>query len=558
MSRGTLFLVLAGLFLLSVYAGFGIGVDVEELKTGRKVEFVNFDGPVIDTFSIEEVRGIGRQLSNDLTQKGKTVGLYTNKYSIIHAFNAEEKDKLGADILVISNNTVILHIDWVRHILTGYLMNQYAYSLEDAKIISIFITYYNAVHRGEISYFSQLYQTVVTKNINSANAGIALHFQEWAGNTRLIIPLTEKSGRQGLGTIDTSVITDKEVIKELQKKEDKGIEEREKIVDVKEKSLTETKTSLDTDKADQIKAKDELKKTEEALNNEKKEIAKEEADLAKDKNNLKLMTNEDTKKEKEAEIVKKEAEITEKKEELAKKEEEVKATKEDIAEKDKNLATEDAKVSEKETEIAKDKESIERDKLITEVTKDPEKFVDEMKDLKDKTVKTEPIIENKLYYLKVKEYLTDGHYNNELYTIDMKTSQLINQVPDSRICGHEYYVMNEGVLVITHTNAHKGHFLTLLTPDTLVPKITGTDMIFHRSFIQFRGDYIYAIIWDGDKNYYLGKFDKQLKRVQQSTEKIDANTVFHLFGEQIYVNTPEKKILVLQEKDLSKQSQLDF
>ena len=70
------------------------------------------------------------------------------------------------------------------------------------------------------------------------------------------------------------------------------------------------------------------------------------------------------------------------------------------------------------------------------------------------------IYANKLYYLKIKEYLDGGHYNNEMYMIDAATMKVMFKSPAEYICGSRYDVFSGGVVVITHRGSHTmGHRL---------------------------------------------------------------------------------------------------
>ena len=57
-------------FLLAAAASASaIGVDLDELKTGHKVEFVNYSGPVDVVQSDADIRGIGRFLADQIRRE---------------------------------------------------------------------------------------------------------------------------------------------------------------------------------------------------------------------------------------------------------------------------------------------------------------------------------------------------------------------------------------------------------------------------------------------------------------------------------------------------------
>ena len=157
----------------------------------------------------------------------------------------------------------------------------------------------------------------------------------------------------------------------------------------------------------------------------------------------------------------------------------------------------------------------------------------------------------KLYYLKVRDYLEGGHYNNELYMINASTKKIEFKSPVNNICGRRYDVFSGGIVVITHQGDHvSGHRLTLIDREKLTVKATGDNDIFWRSFIEIRENNIYAIIREGN-SFYLGKFDQELKLVSRSKEKISEDTFITFFDEFIYINREDKSIIVLNKNDFS-------
>ncbi|HRP68592.1 MAG TPA: hypothetical protein PLY93_03595, partial [Turneriella sp.] len=99
------------------------------------------------------------------------------------------------------------------------------------------------------------------------------------------------------------------------------------------------------------------------------------------------------------------------------------------------------------------------------------------------------------------------------------------------------------------TPAGLKHYLVRLDGETLVDKQYGSDEVFWRGFVEVRENEIYAIV---NKNgaYYLGKFDKDLKLLQQSDVKVYEDTFFSFYEDTIYVNGSDRKIEVLNRADL--------
>ena len=523
--------------LFSIFHSFGLRVDEDEIKSAvEAIEFINYSGPYRYQDTALGIKGIGTRLSN--FENDNEPFRYLMKYSIIHAVDDTTGDKFDADIFSIDARARVDHIRNVRLMIGAYLEARYNYSPEDALTLATFVTYYNAVNRGDLEYFGTKYKDVVMQNINANNAGMSTKYFEWPGNTRIIIPLTEDAAEKTINSLDTTELTDTKVIEELKKQDDKGITEREKITDIKEKQIEEKQKEIVEDKKN--------------IEEEKKVIEQKEAEIKKEKEAVAKIEDKEVKAKKEAEIKVEEKKVETKKEEVAKKEKEVKKKEEQI-------------VKKQET-VKKEKQDIAKDKKEVAIKKEPEKFVKELQKKseeldkkeeelakKEEQIKNkgedEKIFQDKFYYLKVKEYMVDGHYTNEMYAIDAASRKILIKSPLRNICGNRYDIFKEGVVVISFKSDHASdHNLTLLDLNTLEPVVTGEDNIFWRSFVIVKDNFIYAIIKDNE-DYYLGKYNTKMERVAKSIEKIDNSTFITFYKDFIYINSDKKDILVLNKDD---------
>ena len=73
--------------------------------------------------------------------------------------------------------------------------------------------------------FRNKYKDAVTKNLSADKAGLALSYRDWPGKSQIVIPLSD-AANGGLSTIDTSIISDKQVVQSMREKDGKGIDER--------------------------------------------------------------------------------------------------------------------------------------------------------------------------------------------------------------------------------------------------------------------------------------------------------------------------------------------
>lgn len=511
-------------------------VDVEEIQKGKKVEFQNYRGKLSKREPVAEIRAIGKKLADE---KENSWIRFHMKYSVIHARSGDEKDKLGADIFSIDRDARVGHVKNIRRILAGYLSAMYGYSSRDARALALFLTYYNAVYRSDMAYLSGTYKKNVMKHLTRENAGLAVKYTDWPGKTRMLVPVTSDPDRGKLDLIDPDTISDDRTRREV-RRDDENIPERKDMVDLKKRELE--------------KDKKELRDKKEELNEEKRELEERKREQEERKKEI-------TEKKKEPLGEKEKQQVEEKEEKIKEEEKEIRKEEREVARKEDRVEREEEEIEEREEQLKEEKEEIEEDELRRDIEKEPEEAkkkllkkeaeLDEREDrLRDEKA-DDKIYGLKLYYLKIKEYLEGGHYNNELFMIDAVSQKILFRSPVTNICGRKYDVFSGGVIVITHLGSHKeGHRLTLVDRKTLKALKNGTDHIFWRSFVEIRDGFVYAILFD-EGRHYLGRFDGDLKLVAKSKVEVDRDTFISFFEDLIYINSKDKKVIVLKKEDLS-------
>lgn len=487
-------------------------VDETELKTD-KIEFENYKGARRGSDTVRSIRTIGRRLARGARKKKYgEIFRYHMKYSILHAVSTKEDDKFSADIFSVDKQARVDHIKNIRRILSTYLEKMYGYSRKNADALAVFITYYNAVHRGDTEYFATKYKTIVINHINKKNAGIATRYFEWPGKTKMLIPLYAKKKKGEIDKIDPDIISDKDTIKKM-REDDENIESRKDLVDIKEDIIDRDKKELEREKEEQRKKEAELRKKEEELEKNKNEEEKKK--LEEEKARLEAERRETEEKEKE----------------LDEKEEKLKEEKSTI------LDDEITRDIEKDPDSAKEK------------LKEKEKELDEREDKLRQDQLHKNVYKDKFYYLKVGEYKSGGHYANDMYMIDPDKKQILFKSPVNNIAGSRYDIFASGVVVITKHK--KKHRLTLLDIESLESINAGANNVFWRSFVVVRDNFIYVIIIDKDK-YYLAKFDNSLRMVAQSDEEISEDTFITFYKDYVFINAKDKEIVVFNINDLTK------
>jgi hypothetical protein len=254
----------------------GLQPDRGELESVKadSVVFVNYEGPQAKIDSLAAIKGIGTALGREIAGEPSVGALRRAgagaRYSVIRAADPSVQEGLDADILILGPEAQVDHVRNLRWIIAGYLVAGWGYAEKDAYTLATFITVYNAVHRGDMGYFASKYKKVVLAELGPENAGLALSYTAWPGKSRIVIPLSAGAAPGNLGAVDTGAISDKAVAESLKSQGDKGVPDRQALVDVKEREVAQNQAELDKKKA-------ELAQAEKKLADDK---AKAEADRA--------------------------------------------------------------------------------------------------------------------------------------------------------------------------------------------------------------------------------------------------------------------------------------
>ena len=559
----------AAVILLILPQGLrGIEVDVDEVRTSKKVIFQNYTGPYRVQDSDREIRDIGTGLASGVAGAGDNRPFrLAMKYSVIHAVSSEEPQKLSADIISIDRDARIGHINAINLVLAGYLQKMYAYSEKNSMTLALFVTYYNAVYRGNLEYFGKKYKRVVTAQVNRGNAGLSTRYYQWPGATKIIIPLTEEAKRGKLDSIDPFVLSDRNV-RDLVRKDDKNLEERKNLITMKEEVVKKEKDDTRKERADLEREKKSVTEEKKRVEEKKKKIEEEKKELDKEKKSVKDITDETRRKEKEREIKKKEDALKETEKSVKKEEEKTVKKDQEIKKKETETSRRETETEKKEKTVKEEKKELEKDVIKKEIEKDPATAKSKLKEKSEELEKKEKDLEKKeealkekkperdmvgekLYYMKTNEWAKNGNYDNEFYIINAALMKIMVKSPVSNIGGRRFDIFPDGVVIITHTGGTDArHRLTLVDRDTLSAKYFGTDAVFPRSFVEIRENFIYAVVEEKNR-YYLARFDDKLKLAARSKEEVHKDTFITFYNEFIYINNGEKKIMVLKKEDLS-------
>ncbi|MEL3913699.1 P83/100 family protein [Treponema pedis] len=530
------------LFLTAVFsAAAAIEVDRPEIDTvkNRVIEFINYTGEHDTVDSVETIRAIGSALGPAVRQ-GRAGD--TEKYAVIHCVDPAVKTGFDADIFIIGKNAGVDHINNLRLMIAGYLSAAYGYSQKDAATIAHFVTVYNAVYRSNFSYFKEKYKQVVLNNLTAEKAGIALRYDQWPGQTQIVIPLTDQKYSGTLSSVDTSSISDKNVVEKMRESDDKEIAARKDMVDLKERESGEAE-----------KRAEEIKK--EAAE-KKKEAATQQKEADKQKKEAATQQKEADKKQKEADSAKAKAEKTgDEKDKAAadKKQAEADKAKEQAdkeqaeADKAKDEADKKADEAKDEQEMA-DKKADEAQEDRKDIASDTQKIVEEKK--AEKKAEGDAAIASAIpgYGLKV---VDEAKLLSELVLLDLKTENELKTSSIATIRGRSLYVVGKNLLAIAGTESGNGVIaLVLIDSKSLeIVKQSGENIAADSVLIK-NGDDYYAVINNGGK-YNLGRYNDKLELQAKSAIQVLPYTPVTIGDKGLLVQDSSGAVRLLKLTDLT-------
>lgn len=523
-------------------------VDEEEIRSisGESIRFINYTGPYDKIDSAQSIRDIGGVLGDAVaispttpTQAGRT-----NRYSLVHSVTtvASEGNKRGADIIYIGSTAVVDHISNVRRIISEYLARAYGYSRADADTLAVFTTVYNAVYRGNIDMFREKYTDEVVKNLSAENCGLSLSYRDWPGHTEIVIPLY-KVERGGLSTIDTTVISDQQVIESMKQEEGKNIDARQQMVDIKERESSEAATraqeaaqqavaaqrEANTERANAKEAQAQAAQTQQQATQAQTnaERAQEVARQNPDDAAAQKTAEEAVKVAEEAQRLANEAKMKADEAERLADESQVKAD-----EARRIAALEQADSDRFQTEALNER---------TDIAKDVQTIINEQ---------TENLRAVSVYGLTV---MDDAHNLSTIVQMNSSNGNLVKQSPVAFIRNRTFYKETDGFIAIAGEYSGNGTVrIVSIDLDTLTITKTGAENVAADSVLVKDGSDYYCVIQDGN-NYIVAKYDSNLNLKLRSPVYVKQSTPITDVGDGTFIVTDASgKPCLLSKSDLGK------
>jgi len=507
--------------LFTGMAGIGHAQQVDSGELQRNlapVTFYNNEGPQIRIETREQIRQIGAVLGQSIRASQARTGA-NNRYFVIHSVTAPDGDKLDSDIFGLGSNAGVDHIRNLRTILQGYLQEAYSYSARDAALLAEYITIYNAVYRGNWSYFSGRFKKPVVDNLNRDSAGLAVRYQEWPGKTLMLVPLN----LGGLSSINTSAISDSRVVERMRTEDDRGIPQRQGMVDLKEREAAQARKEA-ADKQEAAKAEaGAIARDRQSLEQEQRQIERDKQRLEQEKASGKVTDEEAARRE--ADLSRREADADKKSDALDQRQSDLAAQRQDAA-------MQEQFAGQKQDEARQDRESIAKDQQA----------------MLDLGLPPQGSFQGVISIVIERPDATSGR----LVSIDPATGQELKRSALTTVYVRTLTIINNKVLAIAGEN-RSGSAVRLIeiNPRTLEMVSQGDDDIQPGSLIWVNGNDLYVITANRDNTFNLGRFSPDLTLQAKSKTNIHPNAMVSVQQGFILTQNKDGKSLLLNSKDLT-------
>jgi len=511
------------LFLLILFTGMaGIGhaqVDRGELQRNlAPVTFYNNEGPQARVETREQIRQIGAGLGQAIKANQTRSGA-NNRYFVIHSVTAPDGDKLDADIFGLGSNAAVDHIRNLRTIIQGYLQEAYGYSASDAALLAEFITIYNAVYRGNWNYFSGRFKNPVMDNLNRDSAGLAVRYQEWPGRTLMLIPLNAS----GLSSINTSAISDSRVIEQMRTEDDRGIPQRQDMVDLKEREAAQARQEAAGRQEAARTEESAIARDRQSLNEEQRQIDRDRQQLEQDKASGNITDEEAARRE--AELAQRQTDADNKSNQLDQRES-------DLAAQRQEAARQEQFADQKQDEARQDREGIAQDQQA----------------MLDQGLPPQGSILGVIGLVLEQPNATIGR----LVSIDPATGKELRRSALNTVSVRTLTFINNKVLAIAGENRNNGAVrLIEIDPRSLEMISQGNDDLNPGSLIWVNGSDLYIITANPDGTFNLGRFNTDMTLQAKSKINIHPNAMVSIQQGLILTQRTDGSSAILDLRDLT-------
>ncbi len=526
----------AALIFIALLPLSAIEVYKSELQStpNQEIHFISYNGPVTVYNTMAQIRAIGTALGEPIANGALEAG-NPERYFVMH-FVDEESEGIDADIFIIGENAAVDHIRNLRAIISAYLESAYQYSREDADTLATFITVYNAVYRKDLENFNSKYKTSVSSNLTSEDAGLSTDYADWPGNTQIVIPLTGRAAGS-LSAIDTSIISDQQVVDNIREDSDMGVDIRTDMADLKDREADEAFENAKKAAESAAEAEKDVKDAQKAVDaakTEAKTTAREAAQAKSDAVKAQKASDKDPENEDLAEKAKEASEkaVTKAKEAAAAAEE---------AQNAQNKLLETQQKAKEKAEKASE-EQIFADKKRNEAQSDTKEIAKDAAKLPQKNE-----LVSMTYGLKLAD---KSKLLSALVIIDNETGKELKTSTVNVIRGRTVYQAGNQFIAIAGKNEGNAAIrLVLIDGLTLEMTKQSEDPVSEDAILVSHGGFYYTVI-KRNKVWVLGKYSKTLELVAETPFSVLETTPIFIKDDTISVVDSENKVHVLAAETL--------
>jgi flagellar biosynthesis GTPase FlhF len=520
--------------LLSIFFTIQFSLSAQEVATGElfsvkagSVEFFNYEGPHTVIETDEQIRGIGRDLARGdrLTHAGK--------YRSTHVA-PENREQFGADVIEILSNARVDHIDNVRRIISGYIAERYGYDRATSDNIALFTTYYNAVYRRNMEYFSGLYSDKVLVLLESEKAGIAVSYKEWPGNTQLIIPVSIDGG--GAARIDADTVGGDEVVAGIREGEgDRGVDQRKDVVELREDQLEE-------DKAVSAAERDRIEEEKAAVEEEKAAVEAERAAIENRQEEVEGALAEAEPGSSEEEALRAEEEtLRAEEQELAGREQQVEEREARVSEEEENLVQAEEEERQREESIGAERDRIAADEQDA-ITREEEAAAAAAASPRGDTAR--------FSFLRVRE--EKGVLLSTMVLLNSRTGEEQARSAVNTIRGRRVYPVDTGYAAVVGVDEPpKTVRLMLLDGESLKVISESGEQIYGESWVLPGDGIIYAVASIGGRWKIASFREDTLEMVSTGSPEVNPDTVMTLAAGSLFAEDRNGNLLRLDPAELT-------
>jgi hypothetical protein len=533
-----LYSLILSLFCLNPLLRLGAqesAVNREELeKNLAPVEFINYEGPQGRIDSLEQIRSIGTGLGTVIRGGADRAGS-EGRYFVIHSVSPRDGDKLDADIFGLGIDVGVDHIRNLRFIMQGYLQLAYEYTPQDAALLAEYVTIYNAVFRGNWDYFGNRYKIPVMDHLSPEKAGISIRFDEWPGQTLMLIPLG--TGAPGsLSALDTTILGSPEVVEELRRDEDRGIEQRKELVDLKEREAGEAEQQAALQREAIAEEEERIAQERTGIAQDRAEAAQERAEIAQEREQVRQA-------EAQGRVTPEERQTTE--EQLDRREEILDRQETQLAEREQDLDRQEEALEEKQQEAQAaedfaDRKIAEAQQERAEIAKDQQELIDR------------PPRDTSEGVVGVRLTSPDSPLGR-IVRVDINSKAEIKTSALNTVNARTFTSLGGKFIAVAGENRGSAVIrLIEIDPNTLEMTRQGDDDIAPESLLWTRGNDLYAIISVPD-GLYLARFNTDLVLQARSTVTVHPFAALTFNGDSILTQRSDGSLMILEGGTLAEQ-----